>query len=146
MIAVLINAYLSAIMIHLLGNTYNTQAQTGSIFRCFPAQIDIRADDSGQTTHSTRDGDGDMSLSIRFGIVADPSQVPGITQFTTCRNEDASQISGTDKSSLDWECEDQYETNENHALTKEETGVTFSDSIAVPPSEEGEDTTNNVAV
>lgn len=79
MIAVLISAYPSAKVDRSFGNTYDTQAQSGSILWCFPTQVHICADDSGQTTHCTSDSDGDMPLSIGFGIVTDPSQVSGVT-------------------------------------------------------------------
>lgn len=79
MIAVLISAYPSAKTDDPFGNTYDTQAQSGSILWCFPTQVHIGTDDSRQTTHCTSDSDGDMPLSIGLGIVTDPSQVSGVT-------------------------------------------------------------------
>jgi len=73
-----------------------------------------------------------MSLSIGFGIVADPSQVSGVTQFPTCRNEDTAEVPRADESRLNWEGEYEDETDEDHCLTEEETGVSFPDSVTVP--------------
>ena len=73
-----------------------------------------------------------MSLSIGFGIVTNPSQVTGVTQFPTCGNEDTTQVSRADESRLDWESEYEDETDQDHCLAEEETGVSFPDSVTVP--------------
>jgi hypothetical protein len=85
-----------------------------------------------------------MSLPIGLGIVTDPSQITGVTQFPTCRNEDTTKVSRANESWLDWEGEYEDETDQNHCLAEEETGVSFPDSVTVPPCQEGEDTTNDV--
>jgi hypothetical protein len=99
-------------------STHDTQAQSGSIPRSLPSQVDVRANHSGETAHGASDSDRDMSLPIGFGIVTDPSQITGVTQFSTSRNEDTSEVSRANESRLDWEGEYEDETDQDHCLTE----------------------------
>jgi hypothetical protein len=87
-----------------------------------------------------------VSLSIGFGIVTDPGQITGVTQFSTSRYEDTTKVSRADELRLDWEGEYEDETDKNHCLAEQETGVSFPDSVTVPSCQEGEDTANDVTM
>jgi hypothetical protein len=85
-----------------------------------------------------------MTFPVGLGVVTHPSQVTGVAQLAAGRDEDTAEVAWADEAGLDGEGEYEDETDKDHTLSEEKTGVALADPVTEPSSGEGENAPDDV--